>query len=285
MSLVIGEISYTNILPFFYYLDRESLISRGCGFVPKVPSDLNNGIVHGNIQVGGISSFSYGEHSDDLVIFPNFSVSSPKEVGSIFLFSKVPITQLHKKSIALTTSSATSINLLRIILKEYFHFDVNYEMMKPNYSKMMAEHDACLLIGDDAITTSWSKESTIHQYDLGALWEYYTGYPMTYAVFAIRKDACEMEPVLLEYLYYEFKKSKEKSIENNFQEMIQSIMQQFGGKKNFWNQYFSGLNYDLTARHIKGLKEYFHLAYKMELLPKKVEKIEIWQPTRHCHSV
>lgn len=115
MSLIIGEISYTNILPMFYYLNREELVRKGCEFVPRVPAKLNEGMADGTVHVGGISSFSYGEHADDYVIFPNLSVSSYKEVGSIFLFSKIPITQLNGKSVALTSSSASSVNLLKIL--------------------------------------------------------------------------------------------------------------------------------------------------------------------------
>ncbi|MFA9556145.1 menaquinone biosynthesis protein [Evansella sp. AB-rgal1] len=285
MSLVIGEISYTNILPFFYYINREKLVNKGCQFIPSVPSQLNNGMAKGTIHVGGISSFAYGEHSKDYVIFPNFSVSSHKEVGSIFLFSKVPITQLDKKSIALTSSSATSVNLLKILLNRYYDLDVKYEVMDPDFSTMLTHHDACLLIGDDAIRTSWQKNNNIHQYDLGALWEHFTGYPMTYAVFAIRKDAWDYQPLLLEELYNQFQHSKQKTVANEFSEMITSIQSVLGGKKAFWQHYFSGLNYDLTRRHIEGLELYFQLAYEMELLKKPVQEISLWQPMKHCYSV
>lgn len=285
MSLVIGEISYTNILPFFYYINREKLVNKGCQFIPSVPSQLNKGMEMGTVHVGGISSFAYGEHSKDYVIFPNFSVSSNKDVGSIFLFSKVPITQLDKKSIALTSSSATSVNLLKIILNRYYDLDVNYEVMDPDFSKMLTHHDACLLIGDDAIRTSWQRNDSIHQYDLGALWEHFTGYPMTYAVFAIRKDAWENQPLLLEELYHELQDSKHKTLANDFTEMITSIQSRIGGKKAFWQQYFNGLNFDLTERHIEGLEHYFQLAHELELLKEPVQQITLWQPMKQCYSV
>ncbi|MDQ0257479.1 chorismate dehydratase [Evansella vedderi] len=285
MSLVIGEISYTNILPVFYYLNRNKLISKGCEFVPRVPAKLNEGMADGTVHVGGISSFSYGEHVNEYVIFPDLSVSAYKEVGSIFLFSKVPITQLDGKSIALTSSSASSVNLLKIILKRYYELEVNYETMEPNFQTMLQKHDACLLIGDDAIMTSWNKKHEIHQYDLGALWEYFTGYPMTYAVFAVRKDACAKHPDLLEELYNQFSYSKQKSINNQFHEMIRTIQLQLGGSRSFWEQYFSGLNYDLTERHVEGLYHYFSLAHELNLLTKKVQRISLWHPTKHCHSV
>lgn len=157
--------------------------------------------------------------------------------------------------------------------------------MDPNYEEMLKEHDACLLIGDDAIVTSWNKEKDIHQYDLGALWEYFTGFPMTYAVFAVRKDAWLRYPVLLEDLFQQFTYSKDTSLNNHFHEMIKSIQLQLGGSTSFWKQYFIGLNYDLTERHMEGLMHYFSLAHDLKLLNRKVDQISLWQPSQHCHSV
>ncbi|ADU30131.1 protein of unknown function DUF178 [Evansella cellulosilytica DSM 2522] len=285
MGLAIGEISYTNILPFFYYVDRFFLGQNGCTFIPKVPSELNDGMEKGVIDVGGISSFSYGENYEEYMLLPNFSVSSPREVGSIFLFSKLPITELHNKTIALTSSSATSVNLLKIILQKFYSLEVSYVTMEPDYDSMLKEYDACLLIGDDAITASWNKREDIHKYDLGTIWEHFTGYPMTYAVFAVRKSACEKHPILLDYLYKQFLYSKTTSIHNHFEEIIYSIQKQLGGKKSFWKNYYHGLNYDLTERHVAGLYHYFNLAYEMNLLENKVANISFWSPTKHSHSV
>ncbi|MBU9711827.1 menaquinone biosynthesis protein [Evansella tamaricis] len=285
MSLVIGEISYTNILPFFYYVDRELLKQRGCEFIPKVPSKLNVGMADGSVDLGGISSFAYGEHSSEYLLLPNFSVSSYKDVGSIFLFSKVPITQLDGKSIALTSSSATSVNLLKIIINKFYEMNAVFETVAPDYESMMESHDACLLIGDDAIVNRWNTDGNIHRYDLGALWNHFTGYPMTYAVFAVNERAWKREPDLLIEVYNQFKNSKETSFQNHYVDMIKSIQNQMGGSFSFWEQYFSGLNFDLTEKHVEGLYHFFYLAYELNLLSNKVEKISLWHPTEHCHSV
>lgn len=285
MSIVVGEISYTNINPMFHFVDREKLTLDGCRFIPKVPAKLNRDMAAGSVHVGGISSFAYAEHSEDYVLLPNLSVSSFGAVGSIFLFSKYPITELDGKSIALTSSSATSVNLLRVILKEFYGLDIYYETMDPEYDKMMEQHDACLLIGDDAILQSWKKSEDIYQYDLGEQWYKFTGLPMTFAVFAVRKEVTENEPVLLKELYEQFIQSKKRCIDDGFEEMISLILQEKGGTKEFWKQYFNGLNNDLTDLHIQGLHRYYDLAYKLDLLPRKVNDIVTWDPTKHRHSV
>ncbi|WP_078596922.1 menaquinone biosynthetic enzyme MqnA/MqnD family protein [Evansella clarkii] len=285
MSLVIAEISYTNILPLFYHIDREMLKSRGCSFVPKFPAQLNRDMAEGKVHIGGISSFAYGEHCEEYILLPDMSVSSPAAVGSIFLFSKVPLTQLEGRSVALTSSSATSVNLLKIILKKFYNLNVNYETMAPDYQSMLASHDACLLIGDDAIRSVWNADNSIYRYDLGEVWAHFTSLPMTFAVIAARRDAWLKEPELLHALYDQFQLSKKAVLQDGFKEMIEKIRGEMGGSYHFWENYFNGLNYDLSAKHIEGLHLYYDLAYELGLLDEKVHKISLWQPAGYCQSV
>lgn len=284
MSIVIGEISYTNMLPLYYYLDRDYMQKLGCMFIPQIPAQLNEGMAKGVIDVGGISSFSYGEHVDKYTILPNLSVSSPESVGSIILFSKVPITRLDGKKIALTSSSATSVNLLKIILQSFYEINVEFTVMKPNFDEMMQEHDACLLIGDDAIVTCWRLPEKFHHYDLGQIWYEHTKLPMTYAVLAVRNEIAARENDKIALLYQGFLASKKKCIENNYEEMIFSIRKDFGGSKKYWQQYFLGLSYDLSEKHIEGLYLYFDYASQLKLL-NKVKTISLWSALDHCHSI
>ncbi|MCD8501121.1 MAG: menaquinone biosynthesis protein [Bacillaceae bacterium] len=210
MSIVVGEITYTNILPLFFYLDRESLKRLGFKFLPQTPSILNEEMSAGNIQIGAISSFSYGEHFNNYSIFPDLSVSSTKAVRSIYLFSKVPLKKLNEKNVALTASSATSVNLLKIILQLFYNLDAIYTVMIPNISTMMEQQDACLLIGDDAIVAYRQYSRKYYCYDLGALWYRHTGFPMTYAVLAIRNEILNTKQSVVQILYDQLMMSKKK---------------------------------------------------------------------------
>ncbi|MGC4376290.1 menaquinone biosynthesis protein [Fictibacillus sp. Mic-4] len=270
MGLRIGEISYTNILPLFFYLNRERLAANNVSFVPQIPTELNRKMEQGLIDLGGISSFSYGENSDRYSLLPNLSVSSFGKVRSIFLFSKKPIDMLAGDTIALTSSSATSVNLLKIILADFYKIDVDYHMMKPNYGWMMENYNACLLIGDDAIKAAWNeKKSSVYTYDLGAEWYKFTGLPMTFAVMAVRNEVIERQKALLLELLSEMQESKELNRQNQYSEMIPLIIQQHGGDFHYWSSYFKGLNYDFNEEHQKGLQYYYELAQKSKLLNKK----------------
>lgn len=284
MGINVGEITYTNILPLYYHLDRPSLKQIGFVFEPQIPSRLNEAMSKGLIDIGGISSFSYGEHFKDYSILPDLSVSSIGSVGSIFLFSKVPLKNLDKKAIALTSSSATSVNLLKVILQSFYNINAKYTVMHPNFKTMMQTNDACLLIGDDAILSYWKLAKTYYCYDLGELWFKHTNLPMTYAVLAVRNEVIQEKQTYVDLLYKEFLTSKKKSMEDHFREMIESIRRKLGGSKIFWMDYFKGLNYDFSEKHQEGLYYYFDLANQLGLI-KKVEQITIWNMADHYHTI
>ncbi|GAE25084.1 menaquinone via futalosine step 1 [Halalkalibacter wakoensis JCM 9140] len=276
MSVVIGEISYTNIRPFFFYLDRPMLKEHNCQFVPQVPAQLNNEMAKGRVDIGGISSFAYAEHALEYTLLPNLSVTSYGAVNSIFLFSKVPINELNGKKVALTWSSASSVNLLKIILEHFYSMTISYTTMNPNVGSMLEDHDACLLIGDDAIVAKREYGSSLHHYDLGELWFNQTGLPMTFAVFAVRNETLRHHPSLVGLIYRSFLQSKLESESKNYQPMIAEIVKSHGGEKSFWDHYFQKLCNDFGPEEQKGLFYYYQLLYKMKYLTNPVEKLQIW---------
>ncbi|MCM3761218.1 menaquinone biosynthesis protein [Alkalihalobacillus oceani] len=276
MSLVIGEISYTNILPMFYHLDRQMLKQANCHFTPQVPAQLNKAMAADQVDIGGISSFAYAANAGAYTLLPNLSVTSYGNVNSIFLFSKLPIEQLNEKKIALTSSSATSVHLLKIILEHFYSFGVQYTTMKPDFTAMLREHDGCLLIGDDAIRAKRSLPDGLFSYDLGEIWYKQTGLPMVYAVFAVRNEAINKRAELVGTVYQSFLASKQLSEELNYQPMIADIVKTHGGSEDFWNLYFQQLCNDFGETEQRGLLYFYRLAYQLGYLQQPVDKLAIW---------
>lgn len=231
----------------------------------------------GGIDVSPISSFSYGEHMGEYVLMPDLSISSFGRVRSIYLFTKVPIEELHQRKIAVTSSSATSVALLKILLKQYYQLDVTFETKVPNLTRMMETHDAALLIGDDAIRGYWENKR-YKTYDLGELWYTFTGLPMTYAVWAVRKEILESHAPLLQRVYEAFQERKEQYA-LRLDKLVWKANTKFGGSPAFWYDYYKGLSYDFGEEHQRGLQMYFDLAFKLRLLSSPVV-INIWEPSR-----
>ncbi|WP_248925428.1 menaquinone biosynthesis protein [Paenibacillus hamazuiensis] len=268
----IGQIDYTNVWPVFYYFPLDSF-GGGIELVHQVPTGLNEAMARGEIAMGPISSFSYGEHHEDYVLYPDLSVSAFREVKSILLFHREPLERLGHARIALPTTSATSVNLLKIILKKFYGHEPVYTYAAPSLSEMMESNDAALLIGDDAIKASWAD----HGYavtDLGAEWQRHTGHWMTFAVWAIRKATLQQQSELIGRIHEAFVESKRKSLADPAGMIAQAITR-IGGTSAYWQSYFSNLCYDFGPAQWKGLAAYYRHASELGLLPEQAP-LQIW---------
>ncbi len=111
----IGKINYTNAWPMYHYFPMEGLHGL-TEFDSQVPTGLNKALAAGEIDMGPISSFSYGEHFEHYMMYPNLSVSAKNKVNSILLFHREPLEVIKDGRFALPTTSATSVHLLKKIL-------------------------------------------------------------------------------------------------------------------------------------------------------------------------
>ncbi|MCM3718934.1 menaquinone biosynthetic enzyme MqnA/MqnD family protein [Fictibacillus phosphorivorans] len=261
----IGEISYTNIIPLYFYLDRERLKGNGVTITEAVPSRINRLMEEKKVDIGGISSFSFGKNAAHYNLIPDMSVSAFGKVNSIFLFSKFPLEELGGKKIALTSSSETSVALLKIIMQKFYRIEPSFQVEQPHFEKMMEQFDACLLIGDDAISSK-RKNRHYHVYDLGEIWYKETGLPMIFAVMAYRKELEKENRGLLAYVAQSMTESKERCLRENFAPLVERVVIEHGGTVSFWESYFTGLNYGFDGEHEKGLSLYFQLAKECGLL-------------------
>ncbi|GEK57903.1 menaquinone biosynthesis protein [Marinococcus halophilus] len=283
MSITMGEIAYTNAKPFFYYLDRQKLLQEGVQFEQDVPASLNRKLEEQKLSGSAVSSFAFGSSIRALSLLPSVCVASVGKVRSILFYSRYPVDELSGRRIALTSTSATSVHLLKIILQEFYQVtEADYQTQTPDPVKMKEQNDAYLLIGDDAIKASW-EESDWFQYDLGELWYAHTGLPMVYAVFAVQNDSFQQNESTWTVLYQNFLQSRQKAERDNFTGMAAEYSQQLGGSSAYWQEYFRGLHFTLGTKEQEGLLYYYHLAYKYGYLNEAVESLDILQPGDEVH--
>lgn len=272
-SLRIGQILYTNVLPVYYYFDQARFEDR-ITFIRQVPAQLNQAMACGEIDLGPISSFSYAEHASRYVALADLSVSAKGRVGSLFLFSKKPIEELNGSTIALTNTSATTVNLLKIILDKFYDYEISYVTQEPVLEEMLLTADAALLIGDDAIQAK-RKGTDLHVYDLGELWHRFTGYSMTFAIWAVRKEVIAQHGGLLGEVHASFLASKEKTRQNTGP-LVDYVHTHYGGEKEEWIRYFQGLQHDFGDEQRIGLEYYYRCAAELGLLPAPAT-VDLWQ--------
>lgn len=275
-NIRIGRIAFTNVWPVFYHFPYDRFREETT-FLHQVPTGLNEAMARGDIDMGPISSFAYGEAGDRYVLLPDLSVSALGRVNSILLFHREPLEHIAEDgTIALPTTSATSVNLLKIMIAKYYRGRPSYHYAAPNLEAMMASADAALLIGDDAIRAHWDNERTprYRQTDLGELWHRLTGQWMTFAVWAVRREVAERRAELLGQLHAAFAASKRQAAQDP-SAMIAEAVRAVGGTEAYWRGYFGQLCSDFGAAQQEGLRLYFRYAWELGLLARPAG-LHIW---------
>jgi chorismate dehydratase len=272
LPITIGQIQYTNAWPIFHHFDPASLPSPAIMY-SDMPAMLNRKLRSGEIDMAAISSYAFGLSSESYYLFPDLSVSSFGPVRSILLFLKSPLEKVINGKIALTTTSATSVNLLKIILEKFYGGKPTYEDAEPSLEDMLENADAALLIGDHAIRASW----TDHGYrvlDLGEVWNLWTGHWMTYAVWAVHRETVHRNPEAILGIYEALLESKKRSLAN-LDPIVEKAIRQIGGTSEYWYGYFRNLCHDFGPSQKAGLQLYFQYASELGLIEGSVQLSEL----------
>ncbi|AZN40719.1 menaquinone biosynthetic enzyme MqnA/MqnD family protein [Paenibacillus albus] len=268
--ITVGRIDYANVWPIFHYAE-EQLSADRFKIEKRVPSALNRALRQGEIDITSMSSFAYAENAENYLLLPDLSVSAKGRVNSILLFLKKPLEEVLKGRIALTATSATSVNLLKILMKLYYNAEPSYITMEPKLDEMLEEADAALLIGDTAIHASWENAKRGQTViDLGELWRNWTGYGMTFALVAVRKEIAAEYPEAVADVHRALLASKEKSL-RELTPLVEKACALLGGDSAYWSRYFKELHYDFGANEQAGLTLYFDYAHQLGLLPNEVQ--------------
>lgn len=178
MPIRLGAVSYLNTRPLVHGLEQQADRFSVRFDVPAKCAEL----LHADeIDLGLIPSIEYPGH--DYRIVPGVSIASDGPVASVAIFSKVPTENIQ--SIALDTSSRTSIALLRVLCARWFEIEPRLASMPPDLDRMLGECDAALVIGDNALFAD-HEALGLEKVDLGEEWIGMTGLPFVYAFWAGR---------------------------------------------------------------------------------------------------
>lgn len=187
----LGIVAYTNVAPLHWRLEPWNEDGHRAEFVRGVPSELNRALLAGEIDLTLISSVEFLRYRDRLRALPDFSIATLGPVRSVMLFHWRPWRELENARIAVTTDSATSVELLRVLLRAD-GIDAELVPVAPDLETMLADHDAALLIGDAALYEGVARReiggSVPAVTDLGEAWYQRTRLPFTFAVWASRDD-------------------------------------------------------------------------------------------------
>ena len=175
----IGAVGYLNARPLTWALDRSPERWHVRYDLPAVCAAL---LHSGETDLGLIPSIEYLQ-SPDYRFVPGVGIGSRGPVASVALYTRVPVEEV--RSIALDTSSRTSVTLIRVLCHHHFRISPRFVSHGPDLAAMTREHDAGLLIGDPAFDVDHVSLG-LTKIDLGEEWTAMTGLPFIYAAWTGR---------------------------------------------------------------------------------------------------
>lgn len=261
----ISAISYLNTAPLMWDFEHGDA-ARQFDISYTLPSDCARSLAEGTADIGIIPAAAYTQISG-LQVLPDVAIASQRAVRSILLVSKKPIEQV--RTVALDTSSMTSVALTKVIFEKWLGGERTFTSMSPDIERMLAEHDAGLLIGDPALKIDRSRYRTL---DLAEEWIRHTGKPFVFAFWAVRNEAlAEGDPAL--DLAAVFRDSRDHGLQPaNLQHIAREWTPRLSISESDVNSYLTeNIHYQLDAGCLEGLRLFYRCAAEIGALPRAPE--------------
>ncbi len=251
----LGRIGYINCYPVYGAIDR-GLVRVDARLVTGTPAELNDLLAAGELDLSVISAVEYARHAEALRLLPDIAITSDGPVKSVVLFSRVPVADLDGRTVLLTASSRTGAALLDVLCRELWH-------VRPHFAQARAEapdldglarlpHDAVLVIGDAALLLA-ARHAYPHRVDLGEAWKRWTGLPFVFAVWAARREA---HRPAADRVHRALLESRDWGLAH-LDQLAEQAARSCNVERATCLEYFAGLDYAFTDRHLAGLTTFF----------------------------
>jgi chorismate dehydratase len=251
----VGHIQFLNCLPIYWGLMRSGAL-LDVDLYKDTPDKLNAGLVAGDLDIGPISLVEYLRNADDLLLLPNLAVGSDGPVLSVNLISTRPLAELDGRPVALGSTSRTGVLLAQMLLAERYGAEPEYFRCPPELTQMLMEADAGVLIGDPALRAMYeAPRNGLTVVDLGEAWKEWTGLPMVFAVWAVRKDFAAAHPGAVKDVHEAFQRSRDLCL-GELDEVAASAARWEPFDEATLATYFRALDFSLGERQIAGVREF-----------------------------
>jgi chorismate dehydratase len=243
----VGAVSYLNTKPLIYGFEH-GMMEESVDLKIDFPSKIATMLLEDQIDVGLVPVAVIPEMKEHHII-SDYCIGCDGEVASVCLFSEVPLENVSK--ILLDYQSRTSVELLKIIIKEYWKIDPVLEQPTEEYTSRISGTTAALLIGDRALR---QRKNSAFMYDLGLEWKKFTGLPFVFAAWVSNK-------ALSDAFIESFNSANAYGL-NNLHLVLEANLYNFFELEDYYTKY---INYRMDAGKQIALKRFFK---KLELMYK-----------------
>lgn len=251
----VGHIQFLNCLPIYWGLMRSGALID-VDLHKDSPDRLNAALVAGDLDIGPISLVEYLRHADELLLLPDLAVGSDGPVLSVNVVSTRPLGDLDGARVALGSTSRTGVLLAQMLLADRYGVQPEYFRCPPDLTQMLLEADAAVLIGDVALRALYeAPRRGLTVTDLGQAWREWTGLPMVFAVWAVRRDFAADHPGLVKDVHEAFLRSRDLCL-SELDEVAEAAARWEPFDAATLASYFRVLDFSLGARQVAGLREF-----------------------------
>lgn len=246
----IGCVQYLNALPLLHGWQGDVEFDH--------PSALCRRLAAGELDVALVSSFEY-LRAPQYSIVDGVGIGADGPVYSVFVAHRAPIEKV--RAITIDPASATSVNLLRVMLAER---NLPARLVD-------ADGDAQLLIGDQAIAFRMQHGDAISYWDLAEQWKLLTGLPFVFALWLIRPEVPAAEAAAIADALRNRRTSNLSRIPELSELISKRESRMATQKPEFLSFYFEKcLRFQFAAREKEGLIMFRALCEKHGILSRNV---------------
>ncbi|MFL5634295.1 MAG: menaquinone biosynthetic enzyme MqnA/MqnD family protein [Gemmatimonadaceae bacterium] len=263
----IGRIPYINCYPVYGAIDR-GIVPLGAKLVDGVPTDLNQRMARGELDISVVSAVEYARESARYLLLPDLAISCDGPVRSVMLFSKRPASELNARDVIVSRSSMTSVALLELLFENIWRAKPRFVAGDAEVRDVIESEDSGadgrLVIGDAALVLgSNHRERYPYVYDLGEMWKQWTGQPFVFAVWVAQRSTDVKEALIA---HASLIASRDWGLAN-LATLAEQARKATGVSLDICVEYLSGLDYGLSYPHLAGLTEFYRRLVERGRIP------------------
>ncbi|AGW14355.1 menaquinone biosynthetic enzyme MqnA/MqnD family protein [Megalodesulfovibrio gigas] len=266
-STRLGRIEYVNVAPIYYPLEA-GWMPHGCVMRSGTPAQCNELLRAEEVDVSSISSIEYARAPERYLLLPGLAIASFGPVGSVLLFSSVPLDELQDKPILVTAATHTSAALLQLLLAQRLGACPPLVHAEGGIRNSLAHGEcpaAALAIGDEALVLA-RNPCFSHTYDLGAMWRESTNLPFVFGLWAARRDWALAHPQEAARVARLLCAARDLGL-TRLEEVIDATQDRTTRSKEYLLTYFTCLRLVLRDEEFAGLQRFFQLLHAHGMLP------------------
>ncbi len=235
----VGAVSYLNTKPLLYGIKRHPVIQE-IELVEDYPAKIAQMLIDDEVDVGLIPVAATLKLKEWHIV-GNYCIGSEGPVASVCMFSQVPMEQVER--IYLDYQSRTSVNLAKILLREYWKKEVELvDATGEDFREEIKGTTAGVVIGDRALQQRLQSK---YIYDLAEAWKLHTGLPFVFAAWIANKK-----------LPLEFVQRFNEANAMGLRHLSEVVAENPFAIYDLDKYYRQNIGYELTGQKLKGLETF-----------------------------